>query len=407
MIHLTLSAACAAALLLAGATAQAADTVTAQEAETIARRVAAETGLNVSGYLRTGFYGASRHGRKGGYSLGGDLQKFRLGNEGDHYFEVGIGKHFDAGNGLKWGLTWMPKVYNGDAGTAQLFIEATGFSFAPELSFWAGQRNHRIQDIHIVDHWLMQDGDNYGVGVDGIDLGLGKLNLALHTEGHADNRNRNRNNARRLNLQLKDIAVNPGGKLALTLGAVTGDFVRGPDGAAIGLLHNQDLGGGWNNSLFLQASNGHASLAGQFHDLGPGAGARQTRMANAINWQSGPFGGQALIGYQTRKPEGGASTKDLSLGGRVSYALSHHVKLLGELGINQRKISGQRSQHLSKGTLAVALSPDGHFWTRPELRLYVTRAQWNNAARDANLDGFARGGRNGSTLFGIQAEAWW
>jgi maltoporin len=407
MTRLNIRAACAATLMMASAATQAADPATVQEMEAIAKRVAAETGLNFFGYLRSGFYGAANDGVKGGYALGGDLQKFRLGNEGDNYFELGLGKQFDAGNGVKWGLTWMPKVYNGDSGTAQIFAQAKGFAFAPEVSFWAGQRYHRIQDIHIVDHWLMQDGDNYGAGADGINLGFGKLNVALHTEGNADNKNRNLNNAKRLNLQLQDMATNPGGKLALTLGMVKGDFSQGSNGAAVGLLHNQDLGNGWNNALFLQTSNGHASLSGQFYDLGEGAGAKQTRIANALNWQSGALGGQALVGYQTLKPESGGSTKDLSLGGRVSYAMSHHIKLLAELGINQRKVQGQDAQTLSKGTVAVALSPDGKFWTRPELRLYVTRAQWNNAARDANLNGFARNGRKSNTTVGLQVEAWW
>ena len=40
------------------------------------------------------------------------------------------------------------------------------------LTLWAGQRYHRIQDVHIIDQWLMEDGDNFGAGVDGIPIGF-------------------------------------------------------------------------------------------------------------------------------------------------------------------------------------------------------------------------------------------
>jgi hypothetical protein len=58
------------------------------------KKVNEATGLEFWGYARSGFYsGHKDQGRlRGNYSLGGDLQKYRLGNEGDHYIEFGIGK---------------------------------------------------------------------------------------------------------------------------------------------------------------------------------------------------------------------------------------------------------------------------------------------------------------------------
>ncbi|WP_367848296.1 carbohydrate porin [Rhodoferax sp. WC2427] len=411
----------AASLLAAGghAFAQAANDVPVdptleKQITQVVKKVTDATGLEFTGYLRTGFYSAANGQAKGGYSLGGDLQKYRLGNEGDNYFEVLIGKNWDLGGGLKWGVHWMPNYYNGDTGTPQIYSDIKGLDFAPNVSFWAGQRFHRVQDIHIVDNWLMQDGDNYGAGADGIDVGFGKLNLAVYSDGSSGNSNKSTNNARRANFQLRDMPVNPGGKLTLTGGVVNGTFAQGSNGGALGLLHNQSdfIVPGMNNSLFLQGSTGHASLSGQFYNLDDSAGvaaagAKQSRVVDVINWQNGPFGGQALLGYQTLKLDNSPTQKDLSFGGRVSYGVAKNVKLLGELGLTQRKIDGQDKQHLTKGTFAVAFSPNTDFWTRPEFRVYATRANWNDAAAAANSSSFGANGRTKATTVGVQVEAWW
>lgn len=99
--------------------------------------------------------------------------------------------------------------------------------------------------------------------------------------------------------------------------------------------------------------------------------------------------------------------RDFSTGGRLSYGLARNVKLLGEIGVTRRSIDGAATQRLDKGTIAVALSPDYQFWTRPEFRLYLTRANWNDAAMLANTSTFGANGRTRATIFGVQMEAWW
>ncbi|APW40532.1 maltoporin [Rhodoferax koreense] len=384
----------------------------------MAKKISTATGLDLWGYARGGFYGAAGSQPKAGYQLGGDLQHYRLGNEGDNYIEFGLGRKFDLGEGLKWGVYYMPKVYNGTSGTAQVYSDISGLEFAPNLSFWAGQRFHRIQDVHILDNWVMEDGDNYGAGVDGIAVGGGKLNLSVYSDGNSDNHNTSSNNGKRMNFQLVDLPVNPGGLLSLTGGVIGGSYALGKKGGALGLLHNQKdfLVKGLTNSLFLQASNGHAALNGKFYNLDDvngvaQAGAKQARIIEAINWQVGKFGGQALVGYQTRTPDSGPSdgvkTKDLSVGGRVSYGVARQVKLLGEVGLTSRAIDGQDKQRLYKSTAAVAFSPNTDFWTRPEFRVYLTRANWNDAAATANSSSFGTNGRKSATSFGVQMEVWW
>jgi len=343
----------------------------------------------------------------------------------------------------------MPYLYNAQccnaSGTKQVYTDITGLSFAPELSFWAGQRYHRIQDVHIIDDWLMEDGDNFGGGVDNIKLGSmgGSLNIAFYTEGNTDN-SKTTSNAKRVNLQARDIPVGPGGMLNLTGALIRGSFNDKQTSGALGLLYNQKFGV-LTNSLFVQGSNGHANLSGKFYALNGtsttatsspfictvtpnpdgscptsglasnpnpttvtsttySSGAKQFRIVDAINWQSGLLGGQALIGYQTLKPEDtGTSTKNFALGGRLSYGIAKNLKLYGDANFSTLKTDGANMQRLNKQTMAIAVAPNTDFWTRPEVRLYLTRVGGNDAVKAAGTFGT----RSSAILAGIQVEAWW
>jgi maltoporin len=375
-----------------------------------------------NGYMRGGAYFSPATTPRGGYTLGGDTQKFRLGNEGDNGIEFGIGKTFDVGNGMKWGVQYMPTVWNGKYATAQGFATMSGLDFAPEATFWAGQRRLRIQDVHIVDYYLMDYGDNTGAGMTGYNLGFAKLGVGVFTGGTLDNNSAATNNARRINVDLSEIHSNEGGTLRVLATLVNGSFQMGRSGTGLSLSHNQSdfLVHGLTNTVFLQGASGHAGLNGQFQGLGDAAtgtieqpGLRSVRIAETVTWQGGPFGGQALIAHQSAKIDGGINnglnTRDFSLGGRISYATSRNFKWLVEAGTTSRSIDGQAPQYLHKFTLAPTLALAPEFWSRPEMRFYVTRASWNSAAAAANsgVGGFAIGGRTSITLTGIQIETWW
>jgi maltoporin len=379
-------------------------------------------GIELTGYMRAGAYSSPAGSPPGGYTLGGDTQKFRLGNEGDTYGELGIGKTFEAASGMKWRLLYMPSVWNGVYGTAQAFASVSGLAFAPEARFWAGQQYMRIQEVHIVDRYFMDYGDNIGVGMTDYNLGSAKLALGFSTGGSIGNNSHVANQASRINVDVSEMNINAGGTLRTLITLVQGNFQMGTPGAGLSISHNQAdfLYPGLTHTVFLQSATGHAGLSGQFLGLGDAGtaageqpGANSLRVADSINWQNGPFGGQTLLAYQTATIQGGInnaiSTRDVTLGARVSYAMSEHFKLLAEAGTTSRSIDAQISQRLNKFTIAptLALAPD--FWSRPELRFYITHASWNDAAAAANagVGGFGVGGRTSSIIAGIQMEAWW
>jgi maltoporin len=398
-------------------------------------------GVEVTGYSRGGgVYSYNKDQQiKGGLTLGGDLQKYRLGNEGDNGVEVNIAKTFDV-DGVKYKLDYMPTKWNdGAVGTEQAFVEVGGLSFAPEAKVWAGQRRLRIQDVHIVDKFLLDYGVNEGAGFTDFSVGSVKVGASLQTGDTFDKKMIAGTSANRLNVDISEINTNPGGKVRMMLTSVSTSGLKSSGGSGFSVNHNQSdfLIKGLTNSLFIQTSSGYAALNGQFNTFyttytganytgvnaanNQVAGKKSNRIADSIAWQSGRFGGQAILGYQTTKADDVSYTiKDTSLGGRMSYAYSNNFKMLVEAGTTARSFSdSQAAQRLNKVTIAPTIAMSQDFWSRPELRFYVTRANWNAAAATANSattdatgtsnanTGFGANGRTSQTLAGVQYEVWW
>jgi maltoporin len=363
------------------------------------------------GYSRGGPVLSTSDGVKGRFQLGGDMQGYRLGNEGDNGIEIDLIKTFKTA-GANYKVQYMPAKWNsGNVGTEQAFVEVSGLSFAPEAKFWVGQRRLRLQDVHILDYILLNYGDNQGAGVTDIPIGGAKLGLGVFTGDKFDQASVKGVEATRFNADISNIATNPGGKLRVLMTAVNGSgLAHTSTGSGISLVHNQSdfLVKGLNNALFLQTSNGHARIDGEFEGIdGVSAGKQVTRIADSLSWQMGAFGGQTVLSYQTNKDEKtGVETKDTSIGGRISYAFSKNFKLLVDAATTTRTGNGP-DQRLDKLTIAPTLSVGPDFYSRPELRLYVTMSNWNDAAAAANASSFGAGGKTSRTVAGIQYEIWW
>jgi len=111
-----------------------------------------------------------------------------------------------------------------------------------------------------------------------------------------------------------------------------------------------------------------------------------------------------MVGYQTSKPEDtGKTTKNLGVGARLSYGVAKNIKLYGDVNLASLKTEGSNAQKLNKETVAIALAPNTDFWTRPEIRLYVSRVGGNDAVKAAGTFGT----RSSALLAGVQVEAWW
>lgn len=388
------------------------------------------SGIEFTGYSRGGPVFKSnknidaKEDSVGGFSLGGDLQGYRLGNEGTQGgYEFFLGKTFDADNGVKYKFGYMPENWGGGIGTVQAYSEIWGLDFAPEAKFWVGQRRLRIQDVHIVDNFLMDLGEYQGAGVQDWAVGPASVAVTVSSGDKFDAKLPQGTSASKVNLDVA-FPLSDSGKLRLVGTSVSTTGFEKNGGSGFSLLYNQGFGS-VKNSLYLQTSSGLANIQGKFVNLqqtddATGVAAdviasKVSRVADSIDWQVGNFGGQALLAYQISKPENGADkgveTKDLSFGGRVSYAFTNNFKLLLEAATTKRARDGSEDQTLNKVTIAPTLTTGPGFYKRPELRFYVTMANWNDAAAAANSTKFGTDD-NGATLkkqtiMGLQYEIWW
>jgi maltoporin len=109
---------------------------------------------------------------------------------------------------------------------------------------------------------------------------------------------------------------------------------------------------------------------------------------------------------------GGTSTWD-SFGIRPEYAVFRHFKIQAEVGMDYVTYPGAASENLIKYTLAPTLTLGSGFFDRPELRLFITRANWNSAAtatinsNNGSSNQTSIGLVTSNTSVGIQLEAWW
>ena len=367
------------------------------------------------------------------YGLEGAGLKYRLGNECDLYGEVLLGANFKASD-VDFSFNVMPSVYNGSVGGSattlqQLYVEAAGFGVAPGVKFWAGKRYFRRSDVHIVDTYYLNL-SGVGVGAADIAAGPGKLALAYfgsdgndedYPELIDDDDNpitplvrRGPRHGNRINFDYYDLPVNTNGTLRLvgTFTQSAGNNNEARNGAAFSVVHKQDklFEKDVANSVWLQTAMGSAGLNGNF---GPGeatSDVRSWRLIDSVNWQVGAFGGQAQAMYQNDRDANGRQTDSATVGGRLTYAFTNNFKLVGEAGYSQKKPEGGATQKLTKFTIAPTFSTGPGFFKRPELRIYVTRAMWNDAANEAAGPlGVTRLGdqKTSGTSFGAQLEMWW
>lgn len=374
------------------------------------------------GYFRTGPGGSKKDASRACYGLPGEGMKYRLGNECDFYGEFLLSQGFEK-DGVNYKAHLMTNLFEGNTdgntskvGINQMYVEGKGFDIAPGANFWIGKRFYGRADVHIVDTFFTNMSGT-GAGVNEVALGgAGKLAFAyFHTDNADDTTQQVSGN--RFNAELYDLNVNPGGKLRVIGTYTNGHFSddpttttvvdEGQDGYGLTVQHNQEiasLGGG--NTLWLQYAQGSAGLNGNFATLTAPSGNKSWRLVESLTWQLGAFGGQAMAMYQQDKFDAGGDVSSVSVGGRASYALTKNFKLVAEAAYAQRKPDGAATQKLSKFTFAPTLSTGPGFWNRPELRLYVTTAKWNDAATPVMGLPAAFNGKTSGTSYGAQVEIW-
>jgi len=403
------------------------------------------------GYFRAGVgSGSGAGGRQNCFGLGGNTMRYRLGNECDAYGEFFYtrevaksddGASFVATVGLQ---EYTPNSTQnlgsefgsapGNSGTTDVggtgfhlhwikaYMEAKNLPFLNGGTAWVGQRQYRRPDIHMLDlQYTNLNGT--GAGVDRIKAGPGQFSYAVFKDNDSNVTDSNgvvttSTAAWRQNFIYEGIPLNTDGTLDILTTLINAKGTGTHNGYQATLLHHQDkvLGGG--NTVGLQYGVGPGTGIGICCDrMGAsgstalGSDVKRLRVFDNLWIQPTPqFSAEMVALWQRDKSNAGGSTTWTTLGVRPVYAFSNHLKLQAELGTDRVTVPNGPALRLTKLTIAPTITAGMGYWSRPELRAFVTYGKWNDAAtasvNAANEAGAVFGSKTSGTSFGVQLEAW-
>lgn len=383
--------------------------------------------LEFHGYVRAG--AGTTVGNGGGsqscFKLPGAYSKYRLGNECESYGEFAFDQSlFTAKDGVKFDYHLKFATANDydsgqqdwqayDSKTSTLasrenYIDAKNLPFLNGGTAWVGKRFYERNDVHISDFYYW-DASGYGFGVLDIPAGSVKVSYAMlrntFSAGEATTRH---------DFRVGGIDTPGGGNVTLGLQFNKADtsIPNRYNGWALSGQHFQSNVLGGFNKFAIQYGQGSASnLVFAYPDNGANSDKKTWRITEQLQWQVSPqFSGMATAVWQKQKN----NYTWFSIGVRPVYHFSDYFKLQGEIGYDSVKpdARGTSTANLTKFTIAPTIVAGRGFWARPEMRLFLTHATWNDAAK--NQWGGVAGGVNGrfggntsGTSAGFQVEAWW
>lgn len=406
--------------------------------------------FGTEGYLRAGVGAGLDEDTEGQpcFQAPGARAKYRLGNECEHYAEIGLFAEIGGGGdgddpqpALR--LTWKPVLYgaNDDLSVdyiddAELFVEARNLPLPGPLDgadIWVGERFYDRYDIHMNDFYFY-DLSGQGVGIQDIQANTGTIDLAVMRSSTPvrdvdgalveDDVVQYTADARWRGLPLA------GGELLAGLAwawAQADDPIlddrTGLQLAAV-LKHSELMGnaGSW-NQLSLQYGRGLESDFDTNGFDGPVPSSFRRRLIlsrddTSESWVAtnqtvlnfdGPWALQATGLVESRRStdvDGGGDVLWASLGARPIYHLTQHWALMAEAGVDHVTNSDGPEGELVKTTAAIAWRAGRSYFDRPSVRLFVTGAWWSDSFAGA-VGGPAYAGETSAVSAGIQLETWW
>ncbi|GGA79063.1 maltoporin [Neiella marina] len=412
------------------------------------------------GYARAGMSTSDDGGEQTCYGDGGTGHLAgRLADECDTYVEMSFqqelynqgGKKFRIevmpvftsendfqGNSAQWNSSHSDPAHDdrvegwrgGDWSMRQAYIAAEGVvGFAPEATLWAGKRFYQRKDIHIMD-WYYLNNSGYGVGLENISLGAGKLSVAwTNMDQHVmdgaddkDNANRYINIVQSNKLDVRYAGIPLWEGASLELAAIYGwadltDYqddagYDDEDGYFLTAEISHGLMGGFNKIVVQYGKDSMGDSAWDNHGgesslSTPWWGGSKETSYRIIDWGVINLSEKIELGYSFMyaKSETFDSTQPEDEPTRVSvvfrpmYKWDDVMKTTLEVGYTKEDIvwSGE-SEDLSKIVVAQEWSAGPSFWSRPTIRLYAG-AYFGDVAENRDDDGNLR--------IGAQMEAWW
>ncbi len=379
--------------------------------------------LTYSGYIRGGTGINVRGGVQTCFQLPGADSKWRLGNECDYVIEPNFRAKLASYEGADWFVHVMPSVYrawgqeeNGtDELTARFGQVYAGGEKIKQLgngSVWAGRRFFNRLQTGINDQFL-ENHDGEGGGVEGVDLGGAKLSAGfmLNPRGAVSTANDKRYS---VPVAVTGIKTNADGALSVyfTPSAQTKstdqntkvDPAKQDAGIELGVYHKQgNLAGG---NLLVGVKFEKQGDVKSYRGVGEWGG----KISASTNLD-------VLGEVRVLSAPNDAGNTWFGLGARTDTHLGGPFRVILEAGHDRvkPKASGSAALGMTKFTIAGAMSAGADPWSRPTVRVFMTHAIWNEAARLALGQGWVNntraqqifGDKKSGTSFGVQAETWW
>jgi maltoporin len=328
----------------------------------------------------------------------------RLGNEANG-LEFGFRNNFESNNDSKWdAVIFMDDGYDGTGDTLKLAQVYAGGSNViksqPNAYFWAGRRfNGRIYDGMNDNFILVNDGN--GGGVDNIDLGFAKYDVAV-TAGD------NGNSGRYVwTNKLHGINLWEGAQLSLygNYGKYIGELEDQNDSIQLLASVKQNWSKGANEIFVRYSENTRRNSLG-WGDPTPTSNLDNIgiydngsiRLANNLSLEY-------TLAYEHSDFDGDVEVWSQAIV-RPTYAWNSYSTTMLDLGYDQVEFQKYDATNSSyKVTLAQTLQLDMFTYSRPQLRMYVTHGELNTES--TSMGSSASIGKSAATTIGVMFDAYW
>ncbi|MDP8032722.1 maltoporin [Pasteurella atlantica] len=348
--------------------------------------------------------------------------KYRLGNEADTYMELKLGQelykdgeksiYFDSN--LAYKTSQKVDWESTSPAFREVNVQFKNFADSlPGATLWAGKRFYQRHDVHMNDFYYW-DISGPGAGVENIDVGAGKLSLAVTRNTESGGAVLGAEKADVYNdvfdVRLAGIKTNENGSLEL--------------GVDYGRAHAKDgakfVDGATKNGYMLTAEHTQGNFFGGFNKF-----TIQYAKDAMTSWNSGHSQGSRVdnkgsmlrlidqgvvkfsdkvetmytLIYQKTDLDNDNGNTWYSAGIRPMYKWNKTMSTLLELGYDRVKQQKDgKKDSLFKTTLAQQWQAGDSIWARPAIRVFGTYAK----ANDKKLNG-----KDHQFVYGVQFEAWW
>jgi len=410
---------------------------------------AVSTDFGMHGYIKSGLLMNADGTRAERIGLWSDTAKFRLGNEHNTKIELLPTVTLTTDDGViarvRANLThettcsadW--NCVDGDGHEIQFregFVELENVAFAPGVVWWAGKRYSSSNASNHQYDWEYIQYNGTGGGFDKVDLGFARLDVGIYAftptgfensddewvpvdgskQGFSDDYS--------LNVWLKDI----GGTgldfqaVAHTMEATGWKPNQAEEGLGLTAVYNFDG--------FYNFANGYSRAVLQYGEglaAGDSLGKNGWGWANSKGTQSwrGVLDGLASFGnwdistfafYQQDrdyKPWSGVSEGEgedvnrWAVGVRPFHQIAQNFAMQYEVGYEYLdNTTTDQKGGLLKATIAPTITFESGFWSRPQIRTFVTYAKWDDEVADRIGTSYTRDGQTDTWNFGVQGEVW-